>query len=108
MEIPFDKLPSDYGEWSKAKIAEWREMALHASEQEDFRKHPSTVKLAKLAQENIDTIEAILKTVEEITEIDRKVLFREKKVHKIYLELFTRDTYAQLEQINKLVSEELL
>ena len=49
----------------------------------------------------------LLKTNEELTETDRKALFKEKKVHQIYLSLFIRDGSTELESIANAINEEL-
>ena len=108
LDIPFEKLNlSEYGEKAKQEIQTWKDRVTELTEQEDFRQHPVTIKLALEATKQIQAIDYILKDVEEITEQDRKALFKAKKVHQIYLSLFTRDGSDELELIRKQVNEEL-
>ena len=107
-DIPFDKLNlKGYSEESLKQIKLWRESSFSFIEQEDFRKHPVTVKLAKVAKDEIERIENILKNQEDISEFERKSLFKEKKTHQFYLDLFTKDVSSDLEYINNLITDEI-
>lgn len=107
--IDFSQLKeNEYGEASRKVIAGWKERAIELAEQENFRGHPVTRKLAQEAKQCIEAIENSLKNDETITELERKALFKEKKVHQFYYSLFTKDGSSELEQIAQLVEQELV
>lgn len=108
IEIPFDKLDRDsYGKESRVMIDKWKERAYELAEQEDFNGHPFVKKLSEIINEYIQMIDQRLQNDEDITEVERKLLFREKKVHQIYLSIFNKDCNSELEQIAKNVQSEL-
>ena len=88
-------------------IENWKSRARELVEQDNFRLHPVTQKLAELAKSSIQAINTILQTDEEIAEVKRRSLIREKKVHEHYLQLFSADPIAELEQIAQAVSDEI-
>lgn len=86
-------------------ISSWQSRAIELAEQDDFRNHPITKKLVKIAEEEIERIDSILKNSEDLSELERKSLFREKKTHKLYVDLFTSDPSSELEAIDNKVNE---
>ena len=108
-DIKFDELKKrGYGEDSRKQIAVWEDRVLELAEQENFRNHPTTQKLAIEAQNQIEAIDNVLKNDEELSELERKALIKAKKIHLIYLTMFTRDGSQEIEAIAKLVNDELL
>lgn len=111
-DIPFqqlrDKLSEEnYGDWSKKTVLLWEEQAIRLAAQDDFRKHPVTVQLAEKSRQEVARIEFVLKEREDLPELERKALFREKKAHQFYLKLFSDDPSKALELIAKNVTQEL-
>lgn len=108
MEIPFDKLNrNSYGKESRKMIDEWKERAYQLEVQQDFIGHPFVKTLSEITNEYIQTIDQRLQNDEDITELERKLLFREKKVHQIYLSIFNEDCEGELQQIANNVNAEL-
>lgn len=106
--IDFSKLKKEsYGEKDKQIIEGWQNRAIELAEQENFKEHPITIKLAKEAKQYIEIIENRLKNEEDLNETDRKALFREKKVHLIYLTLFSIDPTDEIKQLEKMVNNEI-
>lgn len=108
MEIPFEKLDKkSYGEESQRMIAEWEKQAYELTEQESFRNHVVTKKLAELARGYLEAVTNILSNDETIGEIDRKALLKAKKIHEIYLAAFTKDVSQEIELLKTKVENEI-
>jgi len=106
--IPFaDLKKSTYNEKDQQMIEGWQDRAIVLAEQDNFRLHPVTKKLAAEAQEQIEIIDNRLKTEEDMPEAERKSLFKLKKAHEFYLNLFTWDPTQELKQIENMVTDEI-
>jgi len=106
--IPFEKLnKKSYNAKDQEVIDSWQNRAIVLAEDIDFINHATTKRLVEVVKEQVEIIENILKNDENISEMERKSLFKEKKTHLFYLNLFTRDGSQELEQIAKQVNEEI-
>lgn len=88
-------------------IDAWHDRAIELVEQDNFRKHPVTVRLAQEAKDQIKLIEIRLLADEEMSELQRRGLIKEKKVHQMYLSLFETDPTEELQDISNKVNDEL-
>jgi len=106
--IPFEKIKtSDYEEKDRILINNWKKRAFEIMSQQNFIQHPITKDLAEFTKSNIAVIESRLVNEENMSEMERKLLFREKEIYKTYLTLFTRDESDELETIDRQVREEI-
>ena len=106
--IPFGNLKkSSYNARDRAQIDGWQDRANALAEQENFRLHPVTRRLAEEAHGQIEIIDNRLKTEEDMDPLERKALFKVKKAHEFYLSLFTIDGSAELKEIEQKVNDEL-
>jgi hypothetical protein len=100
--------PDDYDDpKAKEDIKNWKDKSLKLAAQMDFKNHPVTCELANEAKKEIRRIKTQLFSQEDMPEIERKALFREKKTHEFYLALFVKDPIKELEAIDEMVSYEL-
>lgn len=111
MNTPEEKLASirrsSYDTESRIVLSEWRDQLVQLRAEEDFVSHPITQEMARIAREQIEAIRTTLSDNENISEIDRKTLFSMKRVHEIYLSLFTKDPESAIELLEKSIDEEL-
>ncbi len=106
--IDFSKLnKKSYSEKDREIINNWQNRAIELVEQEDFKRHPVTIKLVKMVEEQIKIIENTLINEEELPEYKRGLLFKEKKVHQFYLALFKRDGVDELKVLANNLEDEL-
>lgn len=99
--------PQDYDSpKDRELINSWKERVPMLAAQQGFKDHPITAELARITKEHIENIKAQLLSDEDMSELDRRVLIREKKLHEFYLGLFTKDPSAELQLIDKAVSLE--
>jgi hypothetical protein len=99
--------PNKYEKRDADIVNGWKDRVIELTEQKDFKDHPVTRRLAQEAKMQIETIENILKNTEELSETERRALFKEKKVHQLYLSLFTRDPNDELQLIEEQVDQEI-
>lgn len=108
IDIPFGDLKkSSYDVEGQKTIEGWQDRAIELEEQENFRVHPTTLRLVEKAQEMIKAIETRLTTEETMDDVERRALFKEKKVHQYYLALFQRSGAEELKMIAENVRNEL-
>ncbi len=88
-------------------IADWKRNLMDLRVDEDYLNHPTSKKLAEIARQEILRIEEILKNNEDIPEVERKALFREKKAHKIYYDFLNRNVSQIKQQLETDISNSL-
>ena len=100
--------PNDYEDAKSVEIVSlWKERVPVLASKLDFKNHPVTTEIAQLTKREIERIKSILTEQENLSEVDRKSLFKEKKVHEFYLSLFTHDPSGELEVIERAIDKEL-
>ncbi len=92
---------------SKMTVSDWKQRTPWLQAQLQFKDHPVTTRLADECRKEIIRIKTLLTTKEDMSDLERKSLFREKKVHEIYLALFTKDPTKELQDIEESVNFEL-
>jgi len=73
--------------------------------QKEWLSHPNTKALADICRDAIRTINVVLSTKEDLSDVERKSLFREKSAHQAYLALLTDDPEGEIESVEKSVNE---
>ncbi len=101
--------PNDYKDDPKSVeiINDWKERVPMLAAKLDFKEHPITSEIAFLTKQEIERIKNTLINKEEMSEVERIGLLKEKKVHEFYLGLFTYDPTPELEVLDRQISEEL-
>ncbi len=75
---------------------------------EKLAQNRGAVAIVKDAKERVRIIDMMLTLNEDLTEIERRLLFREKKVHNFYLNRFDgKPLEQQFDMVGKLLDEEL-
>lgn len=98
---------SQYGEDSRNQINLWRDTAIKLIAQKDFISHPITQSLVEITAKRINEIKERLCNDENLEENERMALFVEKKVHQIYLLAYTQDPTEEMENLTKIVKDEI-
>lgn len=97
------KKEDDLDEVSITTLQSWERQLEEIRVSESFLEHPETTKLREIASTEIKNIESRLKFEEDMSEIERKGLFREKRAHLVYLGFVTRD----VESLEKALEDEI-
>lgn len=75
---------------------------------EELSENKGLVAVLDDVKSRIKVIDTILTFDEDLTDVNRKLLFREKKVHQFYLNRFEgKDVDEQFKKVGKLLDEEL-
>jgi hypothetical protein len=90
-----------------SSIENWEDRSIELQEQQIFRANVVTQRLAEKARQAIEGLKTKLTEVEDMPEVERRSIFREKRVHEYYLSLFTQDPSEELAEIEHDVKERL-
>ena len=92
---------------AKKKIEEWEEQMGRLQMKRDWLNHPGTKALMHNAMEQVKSINDILSSDADIDEMDRKVYFKLKEAHLVYLATLSADPEAEMRSIEQGVDYEL-
>lgn len=108
-EDKIQKLKSIYKDSNEAleQIKSWEDKMLSLKVQRGWLEMENTQELKELAKDQIKRISQVLSSKEDITEIERRGLFAEKKAHTLYLSLLSDDPEEEIKSITRQVNEEL-
>ncbi len=92
---------------AKRQIEEWEEKMVRLKAQKEWLEHPNTRQVVELCVEQIESIDAVLTNDENLSEMDRRAMFREKNAHQSYLSALTADPTSAIASIEDAVDHEL-
>lgn len=88
-------------------IATWKNDLMNLRVDEDYLKHPTSKKIADIARQEILRIDEMLKNKEDMPEVERKSLFKEKKAHKMYYDFLSRNVSQLKQQLESDISNSI-
>lgn len=89
------------------QVRSWEDRMSKLKVQQDWLQHPCTKELARIALEQVKGITSTLGNNENIPEMERGILFAEKKAHFTYLAVLTENPESEIDSLEKRVNEEL-
>lgn len=92
---------------AKQLIESWENRLAELETTKDWLQHPITQRLRELAEEQIQYISHLLASDENLSEPDRRALFREKQAHFVYLALMQTDPNGEIKAIEENINYEL-
>lgn len=90
-----------------AQIRNWESRFAQLKITKDWLKHPITIELREMVIEKIEQAVQVLANTEDLSEVERRAIFEQKKAHLVYLAILTADVDGEIKAIERLVETEV-